>query len=518
MRGLRLWIAVAIAAGAVGAAPAGAAAATYSTGTDCHEQQAFVDGDPAVVEALLPDRYRAMTNPASGRPLVFARGLRCREMSLDGRSAPVVNASYGVLIDSPDGRGCGSASPTGSVKGDGPPVCNWYVLRWLSSDRRVVDWLREGTPGFPAVHVPGLLFDLGPFGPGGAPFSVRAGGDAPYTIDATAHENVRELAVRGGYWAETPQGTVKLALSSDDLNAADGSGVVRAPGGTPVARLMGAEERSYAPVYSAFASVHAGRGVYRKQILPPAGSKDGFAGTCSAQGTVNFKPPATNDSQRLEVDYEGPGTCTGTLDGRDLKDAPMRVHHSGRAEGGCRSAKTLAPFEGAMTFASGEVIRYTVDFTTTSTTVEATVYGERSGTAPARGSFLTDRTPPDVAVRCAGEGVSQTPLDVTFTTQSPLVNAPGGPPGPDARRRLRVSVSPRPAHTGTRTRFTIRVTAGGRPVEGANVRFAGRRLHTGRAGSATLTTAFWHPGPRRIVAGKDGFRVGRGTLPVSSGR
>ncbi|MDQ3936924.1 MAG: hypothetical protein M3340_20095, partial [Actinomycetota bacterium] len=429
-RGRRMLGAIAAAGAMLALLPGAAAGAPPAAGKDCQEQQAFVDGDPGVVASRLPQGYTAVRNPASGRPIVFARGLRCREQTLDGRTGPVVNASYGILIESPDGRGCASGSPAGSAEGDTPNVCNWYLLAWLSSERRVVDWLRRGTPSFPAFHVPELVFDLGAFDSvrGTAPFAFRAGGPSPYTIDATFHDNTREINVRGGYWYDTPQGTVKLALSSDDLRAAGGEGVVRTAPGTELAGLMGAEERSYAPAFSPFSSVQAGHGVYRKQVLPPAGDTAGLAGVCSFKGLVTFKPtPANNETRPLGYDYTATGVCNGHLDGRDLKDAPVRLYQAGRSEGGCRGAKTTSPGVGAMTFESGEVIRYTLDFTTTSTEVSGTIYGERSGAAPGRGTFLTDRTPPDVAARCAGEGASEIPLDITFTTHRPLVDEPPPP-------------------------------------------------------------------------------------------
>lgn len=499
------------------ASPAGAAGASYAAGTDCQEQQAFVDGDPAVVAARLPKGYKAMVNPSSGRPLVFARGLRCREMTLDGRTAPSVMASIGVLIDTPDGRGCGSAIPVaGSVKGDEPPVCNWYVLRWLASDRRAVEWLRHGTPGFPVVHVPELVFDLGTFDSArmGTPLKFTAGGPAPFTIDALARENPREVAVRGGYWVDTPQGTVKIALTSDDLTAGDGDGVVRAPGGTELAELMGAEQRSYAPPYDGFASVRAAHGVYRKQILPPEGSTDGFAGSCSLKGTVGFDPPAKNDPQPLFYDYTATGTCTGKLDGRELRDAPVRVYQSGRSEGGCRSAKTVAPGAGTMTFETGEAIRYTLDFTTQSSTVSGTFYGERSGTAPGSGSFLNDRSDPGVLARCAGEGTRTTPLDISYTTHTALVNEPPAPPA--ARRRsLRLTASPPAVQPGRRTSFTFRATTvRGEPVAGAFVRFFGRRVRTGRSGTARIVATLRGHGAHPATVKMPGFRGGRAAIRV----
>ena len=518
--GLRAIAAAIAATAALALAPAGASAASYAVGSDCQEQQAFVEGDDAAVAARLPKAYTPIRT-ASGRPLVFARGLRCRDVALDGTSGPAVMASYGVVIESPDGRGCGSGSPSGSVKGDDPPVCNWYVLAWLAGDRRTLDWLRAGTPGFPVVHVPELVFDLGTFDParGGAPFSFRAGGPSPYTIDAVTRDGPHELSVRGGYWADTPQGTVKLALSSDDLVAGDASGTVRTPAGTELAKLMGAEERPYAPVFSGFSTVRAAHGVYRKQILPPEGSKAGFSGSCSTKGTVTFKPtPAKNESQALSSDYTGEGTCTGTLDGRELKDAPVTLYHSGHAEGGCQGAKTTAPWPGTLKFASGEVVRYTLDFTSTATEINGTMYGERSGVAPGRASFLTDRTPPDVAARCAGDGVTETPLDLSFATESPLVNEPGGPgpKKPGARRRsLRLAVSPRTVASGRRTRFAFRVTTvDGRPVEGAFVRFFGRRVRTGASGGATIAATLRGRGRHPARVAKPGFRSGTGAVRV----
>src|SRR2546428_2071116 len=101
---------------------------------------------------------------AAGAAAAIARAIRCREVTIDGRSAPATMASFGVVVESPDGRGCASGAPVlGTVKGDVPPVCNWYTLFWLADDSRVIDWLHDGTPDFPAVYVPHLTFDLRAF-------------------------------------------------------------------------------------------------------------------------------------------------------------------------------------------------------------------------------------------------------------------------------------------------------------------------------------------------------------------
>ena len=270
------------------------------------------------------------------------------------------------------------------------------------------------------------MFDLGAFDPaqGGAPFHFEAPAPSPspFTIDEIARERPGQLSVRGGYWVDTPQGTVKLAFSSDDLTSGDATGVVHAAPHSEMATLFGADQRSYAPGYSLLSAERWAHAAYRKQLTDPAPNTDSFAGSCSLPGTVHFTPPATNTPMPLTYSYDADGTCTGNLDGRSLSSAPVTVHHSGPSYGSCSQASTTAPGDGTITFADGTTVRYTLDFTSHLTEVNFDFYGQRSGFASAHGSFLTQRTPPDVALECAGSGASQVPLDISLTTDSPLVS------------------------------------------------------------------------------------------------
>jgi hypothetical protein len=275
---VQLWLTVGVAAALanVGVAPHSAAAATASAGiSGCQEHQAFVDGDEAAVSAHLPKRYTRVQDPFSNRPLLFVRGLRCRGLTLDASSAPATMASFGIVIDSPDGQGCASGAPVvGMVKGDIVPACNWYTLFWLANDRPVVDWLRSGTPDFPAVYVPGLVFELGTLDPtqGGGPFHFQAPAPAPspFRIDALTRERPGAIPIRGGYWVDTPRGTVKLAFSSEDVISGDATGVVTAAPRSEMAALFGASQRSYVPGYTLFAALRYEHAVYRKQLQRPA--------------------------------------------------------------------------------------------------------------------------------------------------------------------------------------------------------------------------------------------------------
>jgi hypothetical protein len=159
--------------------------------------------------------------------------------------------------------------------------------------------------------------------------------------------------------------------------------------------------------------------------LAPASAKerlDSFAGSCSVQGTVAFSPPATNTLQPLTTVYDATGTCSGTLNGGQVSNAPVTMHNVGDANGSCPYAQTTEPGQGSVTFADGTTIRYRFEFTSVLTEIYFPMQGERSGSATGHGSFLTQRTPPDVALQCGGEGAAEVPMDLSFSTDSPLVS------------------------------------------------------------------------------------------------
>jgi hypothetical protein len=155
---------------------------------------------------------------------------------------------------------------------------------------------------------------------------------------------------------------------------------------------------------------------------PAAGRSNSFAGSCAVQGTASFSPPVTNVQRPLTTRYEGAGTCSGTLNGREVSNAPITMRSVARANGSCPRAETIRPGRGAIRFADGTTVRYRLEFQSLLTEVLMTFEGRRSGTARGRGTFLTDRTPPDVTQQCAGDGLEETPLDITLATESPLVS------------------------------------------------------------------------------------------------
>jgi hypothetical protein len=516
--------------GPAGGNLAQAAAPGFVAARECQEHQAFVAGDAAAVAARLPARYTPVSDVVSGRPLLFARAIRCDARAVGAQTAPVTMASFGIVVESPDGRGCASGAPVlGAVKGDVPPVCNWYTLFWLADDARVVDWLRADTPEFPAVFVPGLRFGTEPFSAarGGAAmhFSAPAPSPSPFTMEDVGRQRPGSIPVRGGYWADTADGTVKVAFSTEDLVSGDATGTVSAQPGSEMAQLLGAESRPFLPGYSVVAAESWTRASYRKQVLGPAGAGqtlDSFEGSCAVQGTNTFSPPITNADGILAFDYRGDGRCTGSIDGRRVTDAPVQMHNAGMAAGSCLRAHTLDPGQTTLTFADGQTVRATFDFTFTTTEGDVEWYGERSGLARGHGSFLTTRSPPDVALHCASGGNAELPLDVSLTTESPLVSEPRGVPpaaATAAPKALRLSGRPARARAGRRTAFAFHVrTAGGRPVPGAIVSFAGHRVRAGRAGDVRLAATLRRPGRWVASASRRGFSPARFVVAVARRR
>ena len=148
-----------------------------------------------------------------------------------------------------------------------------------------------------------------------------------------------------------------------------------------------------------------------------------FAGNCSFQGTVKFSPAATNTQRRLSTWYDATGSCSGELNEKQISGAPVTLGGGVRdVDGSCMHANTTRPGRAAITFADGTTVDFTFEFTYVLTEGTWSIRGERSGSAVAHGSFLTDRTPLDVTEQCAGDGVRQIPMDVQLATNSPLVS------------------------------------------------------------------------------------------------
>jgi hypothetical protein len=391
------------------------------TAVGCEEHEAWVDGDPAAVAKALPAGYTAATD-GDGAPLVFARAEHCAALTAAGRTRPVTLADWGVVVDSPDGGGCASGLPqVGTRRGDVPPICNWYTLAVASDDKRVVDWLRHGTPSIPATYAKHFVYrDGASDATGRKPFHFKGAG---FTIDDVSSFNPGTLSLRGGYWFNTPQGVVKMIVSTDDLETGPADTTLTAARGSALAHLMGATTRTTPPPYTQFGVIRVGHGVLRKQLfgprLPGERTLQSFSGSCDVQGDVSFDPPATNAQRATAFTYDATGTCTGALGKHTVSKAPVRLHQAGHADASCLQALAFPPGVGAFTFGNGSRINFTLDFTSEATELDGTAYGTRSGQASGHGTFLTRRSSPTITVDCGVGGLKKAPMDMSFATHGP---------------------------------------------------------------------------------------------------
>jgi hypothetical protein len=400
--------------------------------TGCVEHEVWADGDATAVAQRLPSKYTAATDGGTGAPLIFARAERCGDLVL---------ADYGIVINSPDGYGCASGIPqVGPQVGNLPPMCDWYTLALVANDQSLVDWLHAGTPGIPVTYVPGLTYQETD---STLHFAAAAPAPSAFTIDDTYSFRPGAISLRGAYYfPDVPQGTVRMLVSTDDLEAGRAVTTLRAAAGSELAAIMGATERPSLEPYSEFGVIRVGHGVLRKQLTGPpltGETVDSFAGSCSVQGDVTFDPPATDTQKPEHYAYDSKGTCTGTLDGKALSNAPVTLQQAGHADASCLQALAFPPGEGELVFGNGVRLPFTLDFTSKGTELDGTAYGTRSGLAPGHGTFATQRTDAAaVTTACAGDGVKTAPMDMTFSTSSPLLSSRFAPAAqqhtPAARR------------------------------------------------------------------------------------
>jgi hypothetical protein len=253
--------------------------------------------------------------------------------------------------------------------------------------------------------------------------------------------------------------------------------------------------------------------------LAPAGAEEKtvtFDGQCSAEGTVKFTPPATNDQQPLTAAFTGPGTCSGTLNGKEISDAKIFAATTARhVDGSCKRAQTTERGTGYIRFPDGTTLPFTDEFNFVGTDGTVTIYGTKSGKANGLGNFLNDRQSQTLLLECAGDGAKSAELDIQLMTESPLVSkasATGGRSGNSDHgggstnaKRLRLGVRPHRTRAGRHTTFVFRVTSAGKARKGAKIWFAGKRVRTNSKGRASVSTTLHQRGKRRARASKNGF-------------
>jgi hypothetical protein len=262
-------------------------------------------------------------------------------------------------------------------------------------------------------------------------------------------------------------------------------------------------------------------------VAAPASARThSFEGSCAIVGNARFPDPMGLVPKQSSFEYEGAGTCQGTLDERTIPEvgAPVRFVSSGpRPVQSCEAGYDPG-ISWAMTLYPRDARRATI--VGTAEVVDAVraqfllLRGQRSGIATGLNQLQGHM---ETLTRCAEGTLRGGTVGGQLDTVTPLVSDDRPTPqkrasSQPAARKLRLSVRPRRVRADRRTRLRFRATALSgalrRPVRGATVRFAGRRVRTDGHGRASMVVRLHRAGRRRVIAALPTGATAAATLRV----
>ena len=111
-----------------------------------------------------------------------------------------------------------------------------------------------------------------------------------------------------------------------------------------------------------------------------------FDGTCRLSGRLDFAQPLGNDLRATTLVDVASGTCTGRVNGRFRRDAPVVNHATGAGTLSCVAG--FATTHDALSFGRGVTVRFSTLTLGGLTQFAARFYGDRSGDGVVQVSFL----------------------------------------------------------------------------------------------------------------------------------
>ena len=193
------------------------------TGTGCAEPVVLVEVDPTTAQSWLPEPYEVLPSPSGAATLIVAAA-NCEGTQINGEdSGAALLSDVGIEVKSPD------KSPGQHLYQLWQPTNNAVLRKYME---------RLGLLG-------GLVTD--------ATFTMNALGahaDIPWsyspysvTVDA-ATTGVPFLPGANTWWHEGARGTIRISYSFIEAELRPlGKGKVNAAAGSPLAALIGSEER-----------------------------------------------------------------------------------------------------------------------------------------------------------------------------------------------------------------------------------------------------------------------------------
>ena len=218
--------------------PTAAAEPTLSPGSgfsfaafECPEPAAafFIDGE-ALTEAKrqVPESFEVLLDPL-GRATLVVAAANCRGTEINGKPAgPALLSDVGVVINSPD--------PTE------PPGQHIYQLWQLTTNHELRQQMKR--VGMFGGLTPEATFDQSPeVAPVHFTADFTSWEYSPYLLRLTAPTPVPVPPGSNTWWHLGNRGVIRIRYSFPDAEAIPGSATVNAATASPLARLLGAEER-----------------------------------------------------------------------------------------------------------------------------------------------------------------------------------------------------------------------------------------------------------------------------------
>lgn len=217
--------------------------ASYVRADGCHEIVAFIDVPSEaehVVRARVPSRFELYRTPYGSAQLSIV-SRRCNTLGVAGGEARTTTEARLTAVVAP---------PPGSEATC--PVCNWYLLFWVTDNQEFNAWLKEGAGlGEDKVrHVRDLRHSFAPRLFPSENFASGAPKPTPSPFDVAARAADPELQPAGvpfvaHVWASGDRRTAKFTARLDSIRFASAVGEVRPEPGSEMHRMLGGADRSF---------------------------------------------------------------------------------------------------------------------------------------------------------------------------------------------------------------------------------------------------------------------------------
>jgi hypothetical protein len=123
-----------------------------------------------------------------------------------------------------------------------------------------------------------------------------------------------------------------------------------------------------------------------------ASAANTVSGTCTIGGSATFSPTGLqNTPQTMGYNFSGTGTCSGTLNGSPVVNAPVSASASGSGTLSCAGAVSTGG-SGTLTFSTGATVGFGVDLVGTGSEVEFVLTGNAGGAGVGHATFALNGT------------------------------------------------------------------------------------------------------------------------------